>query len=605
MDLHFTTDEPTEDEKNAVDEVLFTLPLNGGNTGNRRQFLLPVLHAIQGRIGWISPGALNHACRRLEVPPAEAFGVADFYALFQTRPHAPLAVHVCDDIGCRFHGGEALCAEMEESLGPAGAGPRVTWHRSPCLGLCERAPAALLIAAGNPSREVALAPATGADIAAAIAGEAVLPPDLSHSVPQLAQPEGQSGLKLLRRVGRVDPLSLDDYRAAGGFLALRRAIEMGPERVVREVIDAKLVGRGGAAFPTGQKWLGVRSTPLPRYLICNADESEPGTFKDRVIMENDPYSLVEAMAIAGYATGCERGYLYIRGEYPLATARLDNAIRRCYERGLLGADILGDGVRFDLELRRGAGAYICGEETALMNSLEGRRGEPRNKPPFPTQAGLFGQPTVINNVETMVNVLPIVIEGGKAYAAVGTERSTGTKLFCVSGHVQRPGVYEAPFGITLGELLEMAGGPGGSGRLQAILLGGAAGSFVTPDKLDIPLTFEGTRAAGTTLGSAVVMPFDDTVDLRHVLRRIAQFFRDESCGQCVPCRVGTVRQEELLHRLATDKPLGSPEEELAMLQELGQVMRDASICGLGQTASAAIESAFARLPIFKNQQETR
>jgi NADH-quinone oxidoreductase subunit F len=412
-------------------------------------------------------------------------------------------------------------------------------------------------------------------------------------------------LKLLRRVGKVDPLSLDDYRAAGGFLALRRAFEMGPERVVREVIDAKLVGRGGAAFPTGQKWLGVRSTPLPRYLICNADESEPGTFKDRVIMEHDPYSLVEAMTIAGYATGCERGYLYIRGEYPLATARLENAIRRCYERGFLGADILGDGVRFDLELRRGAGAYICGEETALMNSLEGRRGEPRNKPPFPTQAGLFGQPTVINNVETMVNVLPIVIEGGKAYAATGTERSTGTKLFCVSGHVQRPGVYEAPFGITLGELLEMAGGPGGSGRLQAILLGGAAGSFVTPDKLDIPLTFEGTRAAGTTLGSAVVMPFDDTVDLRHVLRRIAQFFRDESCGQCVPCRVGTVRQEELLHRLATDRPLGSPEQELAMLQELGQVMRDASICGLGQTASAAIESAFARLPIFKeNRQET-
>ena len=597
MDLHFTTDEPTEDEKNAVDECLFALPAGGATGAGRRQYLLPVLHAIQGRAGWISPGALNHACRRLEVPPAEAFGVADFYALFQTRPHAPVAVHVCDDIGCRFHGGEALCAEMEASLGPAGEGARVSWHRSPCLGLCERAPAALLIAAGHPSREAALAPATGADIAAAIAGETVIQPDLAVSVPQVGQP----GLKLLRRVGKVDPLSLDDYRAAGGFLALRRAIEMGPERVVREVIDSKIVGRGGAAFPMGQKWQGVRSTPQPRYLICNADESEPGTFKDRVIMENDPYSLVEAMTIAGYATGCERGYLYIRGEYPLATARLDNAIRRCYERGFLGADILGDGVRFDLELRRGAGAYICGEETALMNSLEGRRGEPRNKPPFPTQAGLFGRPTVINNVETLVNVLPIVIEGGKAYAATGTERSTGTKLFCLSGHVQRPGVYEAPFGITLGELLEMAGGPGGSGRLQAILLGGAAGSFVTPDKLDIPLTFEGTRAAGTTLGSAVVMPFDDPVDLRHVLRRIAQFFRDESCGQCVPCRVGTVRQEELLHRLSTDRPLGSQEQELAMLQELGQVMRDASICGLGQTASAAIESAFARLPIFQEK----
>ncbi|HYG64320.1 MAG TPA: NADH-ubiquinone oxidoreductase-F iron-sulfur binding region domain-containing protein, partial [Thermoanaerobaculia bacterium] len=377
-------------------------------------------------------------------------------------------------------------------------------------------------------------------------------------------------------------------------------------RTVREVIDAKLVGRGGAAFPTGQKWLGARSAPLPRYLVCNADESEPGTFKDRVIMEHDPFSLIEAMTIAGFATGCEKGYLYIRGEYPLATERLQNAIRRCYERGFLGANILGDGVRFDLELRRGAGAYICGEETALINSLEGRRGEPRNKPPFPTQVGLFGQPTVINNVETLVNVLPILIDGGRAYAAIGTERSTGPKLFCVSGYVQRPGVYEFPFGITLRELIEAAGGVSGSGRLQAILLGGAAGGFVTPEQLDVPLTFEGTRAAGASLGSAVVMPFDDTVDLRQALRRIAQFFRDESCGQCVPCRVGTVRQEELLHRLATDRPHGSLEQELGLLRELGQAMRDASICGLGQTASSAVESALARFPIYlEKRQESR
>jgi NADH-quinone oxidoreductase subunit F len=459
-----------------------------------------------------------------------------------------------------------------------------------------------VIAAGDAPREQALAPATGADVLAVVAGQAISGPDLARSVPQMGGPD----LVLLRRVGQIDPLSLDDYRAAGGFLALRRAFEMGPERVVREVIDSKLVGRGGAAFPTGQKWHGVRSAPLPRYLICNADESEPGTFKDRVLLEGDPYSLVEAMTIAGFATGCERGYLYIRGEYPLATERLENAIRRCRERGLLGADILGDGVHFDIELRRGAGAYICGEETALMNSLEGRRGEPRNKPPFPTQVGLFGQPTVINNVETLVNVLPIVIGGGKAFAAVGTERSTGTKLFCVSGHVNRPGVYEAPFGITLCEVLELAGGVGGSGKLQAILLGGAAGGVVTPDQLDIPLTFEGTRAAGASLGSAVVMSFDDTVDLRQVLRRIAQFFRDESCGQCVPCRVGTVRQEELLHRLAEDRPLGSPDQERALLKELGQVMRDASICGLGQTASSAIESALAKLPIWmEHRQETR
>jgi NADH-quinone oxidoreductase subunit F len=599
MDLHFTADEPTADERAAVDRCLAALSLNG-DPRHRRQYLLPVLHAIQGRVGWVSLGALNYACRALEVPPAEAFGVADFYAMFQTRPHPPVTVHVCDDIGCRFRGGDILCAEMEQAIGPAGTSPdgRVTWHHSPCLGMCERAPAALVIAAGDPPRDQALAPATGAEVVFALSGDPLPPVSLARSVPQAGQP----GLTLLRRVGQVDPTSLDDYRAAGGFLALRRAIEMGPDRVVREVIDSKLVGRGGAAFPTGQKWLGVRSAPLPRYLVCNADESEPGTFKDRVIMEWDPFSLVEAMTIAGFATGCERGYLYIRGEYPLATERLENAIHRCYERGFLGSNLLGDGVRFDLELRRGAGAYICGEETALINSIEGRRGEPRNKPPFPTQVGLFGQPTVINNVETLVNVLPILIEGGKAYAAIGTERSTGPKLFCVSGHVHRPGVYEFPFGITLRELLEEAGGVAGTGRLQAVLLGGAAGAFVTPDQLDVPLTFEGTRAAGATLGSAVIMPFDDTVDLRQVLRRIAQFFRDESCGQCVPCRVGTVRQEELLHRLASDRPLGSMEQELALLRDLGQVMRDASICGLGQTASSAVESALARFPIFQEKQ---
>ncbi|HEX6861963.1 MAG TPA: NADH-ubiquinone oxidoreductase-F iron-sulfur binding region domain-containing protein [Thermoanaerobaculia bacterium] len=586
MDLHFTDDQPTPEEREAIDAFL----ASHTPQGDLRQYLLPVLHAIQGRVGWISLGALNHACRALDVPPADAFGVADFYAMFQTRPHPPVAIHVCDDIGCQFHPGntaEALCAQVAQS--------GVPWHRSPCLGLCERAPAALVTMAGKPPREASVAPATVESVLAVLDVPGVLDvpsPNLAASVPQIGQP----GLTLLRRIGRIDPWSLDDYRAAGGFLALRRAFEMGPDRVVDEVIEAKLVGRGGAAFPTGLKWKGMRSAPLPRYLVCNADESEPGTFKDRVLMEGDPYSLIESMIIAGFATGCERGYLYIRGEYPLATDLLDNAIRRCRERGFLGEDILGDGVRFDIELRRGAGAYICGEETALLNSLEGYRGEPRNKPPFPTQVGLFGQPTAINNVETLVNVLPIVLEGGKAFASIGTERSTGPKLFCLSGHVRRPGVYEVPFGVTLREVLELAGGV--TGRLQAILLGGAAGAFITPDQIDVPLTFEGTRAIGAALGSGVIMPFDDTVDLRLVLRRIAQFFRDESCGQCVPCRVGTVRQEEVLHRLATDRPFGSVEQELALVKELGQVMRDASICGLGQTASSAIESALARFPKY-------
>ncbi|HEU5321388.1 MAG TPA: NADH-ubiquinone oxidoreductase-F iron-sulfur binding region domain-containing protein, partial [Methylomirabilota bacterium] len=330
-------------------------------------------------------------------------------------------------------------------------------------------------------------------------------------------------------------------------------------------------------------------------------ESEPGTFKDRVLMEQDPFAVIEAMTIAGFATGCESGYLYVRGEYPLAALRLAGAVLQARARGYLGEDVMGEGLRFDIEIRRGAGAYICGEETALFNSIEGKRGEPRNKPPFPVQSGLFGKPTAINNVETLVNVLDIVLEGGPAFAAIGSGQSTGPKLFCVSGCAARPGLYEVPFGATLKQLIDLAGGVRGGRPLQAILLGGAAGVFVTPDEIDVPLTFEGTRAIGATLGSGVVMLFDDTVDLQDTVLRIAAFFRDESCGQCVPCRVGTVRQEEALHRLASKRPLGSSAAEAALIDEVAQAMRDASICGLGQTAAGAVQSALKKLHLFNGK----
>ncbi len=591
MDLHFTGAKATPEETAAVDGVAVAAD------GSKRTYLLPVLHAIQERVGWISPGALNYASWILGMPPAEAFGIADFYALLSTRPQPMAVAHVCDDMACKVKGADQLCSELEKAHGPEGSNPdgKPAWRRSSCLGMCERAPAAIVIVAGERHSEQALAPAKIQDIATALQGTQISQPGLSASVPQMGQP----GLTLLRRVGQINPESLDQYRAADGFLALRRAIEMGPALVVREMIESKLVGRGGAAFPCGQKWQSILSTTLPRYLVCNADESEPGTFKDRVLMEGDPYALIESMIIAGFATGCKQGYLYIRGECPLARRRLEHAIGDCREQSLLGRNILGAGVSFDIELRVGAGAYICGEETALLNSIEGKRGEPRNKPPFPTQVGLFGKPTVIQNVETLLNVLPIILQGGKTFAAIGTERSTGTKLFCLSGHVAKPGVYEVPFGATLRQLLDLAGGIAGSGVLQAVLIGGAAGSFLGPNDLDTQMTFEGTRAAGAALGSAVVIAFDDTVDLRQILLRIASFFRDESCGQCVPCRVGTVRQEEILHRLAAGRPLASPATELVLLKEVGQAMRDASICGLGQTASSAIESALARFPVFR------
>ncbi|MGD9712764.1 MAG: NADH-quinone oxidoreductase subunit F, partial [Thermomicrobiales bacterium] len=423
----------------------------------------------------------------------------------------------------------------------------------------------------------------------------------SAAAPQTAEPERHI-LRLLSRVGQVDPTSLDEYRAAGGYAALRRAFEIGPVGVIREVTDSGLLGRGGAAFPTGLKWQAVAASPVrPHYLVANADESESGTFKDRVLMEEDPFATVEAMTIAGYATGCERGYLYIRGEYSLATSRLQSAIDVARRRGFLGKNIMDEGMNFDIEIRRGAGAYICGEETALFNSIEGFRGEPRNKPPFPAQAGLFGKPTVINNIETLVSVLGIMTAGGPAYARTGTDASKGTKLFCISGHIARPGVYELPFGATLRQLLDLAGGMRDGRSLQAVLMGGAAGSFITPEEIDVPLTYEGTRAIGASLGSGVVMPLDDSVDLADFVLRIAAFFRDESCGQCVPCRVGTQRQEESLQRLAAGMPLTSNAGEIALIGDIARVMRDASICGLGPTASTAVESAIVKLGLFQDR----
>jgi NADH-quinone oxidoreductase subunit F len=283
---------------------------------------------------------------------------------------------------------------------------------------------------------------------------------------------------------------------------------------------------------------------------------------------------------------------------------VQHAIDAARQRGLLGDNVMGEGYSFDLEIRRGAGAYICGEETALFNSLEGYRGEPRAKPPFPTQVGLFGKPTMVNNVETLMNLPRIVLDGGPAFAAIGTEGSTGTKLFCVSGTVQRPGIDEYPFGVTLRQVIDAAGGVPEGRELRAVLLGGAASSFVTPDELDMELTFEGTRAAGAALGSAVIMAFDDTVDMTDIVLRIAAFFRDESCGQCVPCRVGTVRQQEALHRLVAGRTIGTVEDEIRLIDEVAQVMKDASICGLGHTAPIAVQSAIQKLHLFNSRSVT-
>ena len=519
MDLKLLDAEPTDGERSAIDSVVGAEPANGNRVARRdryrRHLLLPALRAAQRREGWVTPGALGYASRRLDVPPAEAYGVATFYAMLALEERPLDTLHVCTDLACRL-----AAAELPEGAVPA-----------PCLGLCELAPASLRTIAGEEPRELQL--------------------------PERRLPV--HGDRLLKRIVSGAPY--------GEFAALARAKEIGPDAVIQAITDSNLLGRGGAAFPTGAKWAAVaRQSARPHYLVCNADESEPGTFKDRVIMEQDPFALVEGMAIAMFATGCEQGYLYIRAEYPLAQERMRDAIA---ESGV------------QIELRIGAGAYVCGEETALFQSIEGYRGEPRNKPPFPVEVGLYDKPTVVNNVETLVNVPHIVLG----------DDPRDTRLFCVSGHVARPGLYELELGTPLSELLELAGAE----PAKAVLLGGAAGSFLRPDQLDLPLSFEGARAAGVTLGSGVVMVFGERADLVDAVLRIAEFFRDESCGQCVPCRIGTVRQEEALHRLASGKANG---DEVAVLADLTQVMRDASICGLGQTAANAVDSAIHNLGVL-------
>ena len=540
---------------------------------DRRHLLLPALHALQDGVGWISPEALAELCARLEVPRAEAFGVVTFYALLHTEEGPGTVVHVCDDIACRVHPEAPDVAD-----GPAHTlsvdGEPVGVHRSPCLGRCDRPPAVFVQRAGaERARWTASGSVTDALAAAGV------PPETPHVV--AAGPAWLTG-----RIGVVDPASLEDYRAHGGYRALRTALAIGPEAVLREIADSGLRGRGGAAFPTGVKWRGVAaSARRERFVVCNADESEPGTFKDRVLLEGDPYALVESMTIAAVTVGATKGYVYIRGEYPEAEERVAHAIEQARHRGLLGADVMGSGLRFDMEVRRGAGAYICGEETALFNSLEGYRGEPRSKPPFPTDVGLFGRPTVVNNVETLHNV-PVILNGGaQAFRDVGTAESPGTKLFSVAGSVARPGVYEVPFGTRLDELLELAGVAAAGG---AVLLGGAAGMFVSPEAVHVPLTFEDVRPAGLTLGSGAVTVFDRATDIGDIVERISAFFRDESCGQCVPCRVGTVRQNETIVRLRNGSALPG---DAGLLDDLADVMGDASICGLGHTAASAVTSA--------------
>lgn len=538
-----------------------------------RSGLLPALHAAQKLYGWISEFTATEIAKALRVPLADVHGVIEFYSLFYDEPTSRHIIRVCTDVACGAKGGDEilhhLCSHHGLKPGQTTEDLSLTIEPSPCLGLCEHAPVAL------------------------VDDQAETNIDLANDKYELGRPPSKvyGPIRYLTANCGNGTTSLAEY---GKYSAFTKAIGMKPEDVVNDIKASGLVGRGGAAFPAGIKWEGAAKAEADqKYVVCNADESEPGTFKDRVLLIDDPHKIIEGMLIAGYAIGASKGYIYIRAEYPYIVPVLENALKESRVAGLLGENILGTGYSFDIEIRVGAGAYICGEETALFESIEGKRGFPRIKPPFPTTHGLFGKPTVINNVETLCNVPLIIAKGSAEYRKIGTEKSPGPKLFCVSGDVERTGVYEIPFGVTLRELLEMAGGLKGGKGLKSVLFGGAAGAFATSEHLDVKMTFEDLRAAGLPLGSGVVMVFDETRDMRDALNRLGHFFAHESCGKCYPCQMGTQRQKEILERVASGKTLPN---DLTRLQDVGWTMTDASLCGLGQTAASSVLSAIKLWP---------
>jgi NADH:ubiquinone oxidoreductase subunit F (NADH-binding)/NADH:ubiquinone oxidoreductase subunit E len=543
--------------------------------------LIPVLQKAQAIYGYLPPEVLQRIATRLRVSPAQVYGVATFYSMWDVGEKRPQAVGLCDDGPCHTLG----AADVRRALEEAGLAVR----RTSCLGQCGRGPV-VTTTAGTRYRQV-----TPRRIHAILEGKEPPPSSPADEIIGLELPDPTHAL--LRNVGKIDPRSLEEAVAAGAYQALRKALTtMTPEQVISEVIRSGLQGRGGAGFPAGLK---MRFTAAGKaadgiaYVICNADESEPGTFKDRLLIEGDPHQLLEGMAIAGYAIGAHRGYIYIRGEYGGPAALLEQSIQDAERSGYLGQHMMSTGFDFHVHLHRGAGAYVCGEETALLESLEGKRGEPRLRPPYPTTCGLFGRATLVNNVETLCNVPGIVANGADWYRQAGTEKSPGTKLYPVSGHVRRTGCLETSLGqMTLRQVIEgPAGGMRGEAPFKACHLGGAAGAIVGPEFLEVPLDFGSCAAAGAMLGAGDIVVLDTSTCLVDYLQTVAAFFRAESCGKCTPCRVGTERYVQILADLAGGR--GTPDQ----LDELicwGELMADSSFCGLGQTAPVAVMAGLQR-----------
>jgi NADH:ubiquinone oxidoreductase subunit F (NADH-binding)/(2Fe-2S) ferredoxin/NAD-dependent dihydropyrimidine dehydrogenase PreA subunit len=509
-----------------------------------------------------------------------------------TRPPRPLIL-VGDATCGRASGSTEVVDAAREECGRLGIGADIS--RVGCLGLCYAEPLVEIRSPGGPSilynrvtpdrmRELVGSHVRTGTPAAAHA-LAVMDGGGADGIPRFADLPAMKGQVrvITRHCGRIDPDSLEHYVANGGYGGLEKALSMRPEEVIAEVERAGLRGRGGAGFPTGTKWKFARQAPgRPKYLICNADEGDPGAFMNRSLLESDPHAVLEGMVIAGYAIGTEEATVYCRAEYPLALERLKTSIARLEEAGLLGEDILGSGTRLHIKLKEGAGAFVCGEETALIASIEGRRGMPRVRPPFPAQSGLFGRPTNINNVETFANIPVILSQGSAEYRKYGTEASPGTRTFALAGKIERTGLVEVPFGIRLRDIIfGMGGGLPGGRPFKAVQTGGPSGGCLPASCLDLPVDYESLARAGSIMGSGGMIVIDDDTCIADMARYFLGFTMAESCGKCAPCRLGTLQMKAILDSICTGK---AGPGDLDVLEDLAGAVRSASLCGLGQTA---------------------
>ena len=552
--------------------------------------MLPLLWLVQQNQGYVSPEAEAWVGRRLGMSISHVREAVSFYNMFHTKPVGRRELRVCTSLPCVLRGAGHLLEEIKERLkispGETTAGGEVTLTEVECLCACEMAPMAQL-------DERFVGPLEGEAVGKLIR-DALTEPGTPESTPEPDPFICSDGPVLSTRFNDTEGTWFESYTADGGYRAARKVLtSMTPEQVIDEVSKANLRGLGGAGFPAGKKWSFIpKETTKPTYLVVNADEGEPGTFKDRYIMERDPHALLEGMIIAAYAIDSHKAYVYIRGEYFRSADRLQRAIDEASSQGWLGENIQGTGFDLDVVIHRGAGAYICGEETALLTSLEGGKGFPRLKPPFPAISGLFACPTIVNNVETLACVPFILRNGAERFAGIGSERQGGTRLFCVSGHVVRPGVYEASVGVTLRDLIEnYAGGVHDGNKLKAVIPGGISAKILTADEIDVAMDFDSLRAAGSMAGSGGVIVMDETTCMVEALESAARFFADESCGQCSPCREGTGWVHRIVRRITEGQ--GSP-EDLGHLLAIAGDMEGNTICVFADAAAWPVQSYIAK-----------